>query len=124
MKIPFYYPNIIKKLIMVLLSIKDFLNIRKEMIEIIPTIAIKCSRNDSKTLMIYKIFRYMKWIEKEVYRRENPSSFSHYDFVSNLIRQCNISEKLLNKNAIIVYESDVIKLCFIYKSHLNLIIKT
>lgn len=108
---------------MVSLSIKDFLNIRREMIEIIPTIAIKCSRNDSKTLMICKIFRYMKWIEKEVYCRENPSSFSYYDFVSNLIRRCNIPEKLLNKNAIIVYESDVIKLCFIYKSHLNLIIK-
>lgn len=108
---------------MVSLSIKDFLNIRKEAIEIVPTIAIKCSRNDSKTLIIYKIFRYMKWIEKEVYCGDNTPSFSYYDFVSNLIRQCNISEKLLNKNAIIVYESDVIKLCFIYKSHLNLTIK-
>ena len=123
LKILFYSSNIIKKLIMTSLSIKDFLNIRKEVTEIVPTIAIKCSRNDSKTLIIYKIFRYMKWIEKEVYRREDPTSFSYHDFVSNLIRQCNIPEKLLNKNAIIVYDSDMIKLCFIYKSHLSLTIK-
>lgn len=105
------------------LSIKDFLNIRKEVIEIIPTVVIKCSRNDSKTLMIYKIFRYMKWIEKEVCRREKPTSFSYYDFVVNLIRRCNIPEKLLNKNAIITYESDIIRLCFMYKSQFYLIIK-
>lgn len=105
------------------LGIENFLNIRKEIIEIVPTVAIKCSRNDSKTLIIYKIFRYMKWIEKEICRREKPTSFSYYDFVVNLIKRCNIPEKLLNKNTIITYESDIIRLCFMHKSQFYLIKK-
>ena len=105
------------------LSIRDFLNIDKKIIEIIPTAAIRCGRTDSRTLVVHRIFRYLKWIEKEVHRRENPTSFSYDDFVSNLVKRCNIPERSLNKNAIITYESDVIKLCFMYESQFSLIIK-
>lgn len=120
---PYYSTDIIKKLIMVLLSIRDFLNIDKKVIETISITAIKCNRNDPRTLVIHRIFRYLKWIEKEVNRREVPHSFSYDEFVSNLVRRCNIPEESLNKNAIITYESDIIKLCFMYKSQFILIIK-
>ena len=123
LKIPFYYlSNIIKKLIMASLSIRDFLIIKKKVIEIVPTAAIACSTIDVGTLIAHKIFRYMKWIEKEVHRRVTHS-FSYDDFVSNLATHCNIPKESLNKNAIITYESDVIKLCFMYKSWFSLIIK-
>lgn len=56
------------------LSIRDFLIIKKKIVETIPTTAITCSRNDIGTLLAYKIFRYMKWIEKEVHRRAIPHS--------------------------------------------------
>lgn len=105
------------------LSIRDFLIIKKKVIEIVPTTAIKCDRNNPRTLITHKIFRYMKWIEKEVWIRKIPHSFSYDDFVSNLVTHCNIPEESLNKNAIITYESDVIKLCFMYKSWFSLIIK-
>lgn len=105
------------------LSIRDFLIIKKKVIEIIPTAAIKCDRNNPRTLIAHKIFRYMKWIEKEVHRRETPHSFSYSDFLSNLATHCNIPEESLNKNAIITYESDVIKLCFMYKSWFSFIVK-
>ena len=108
---------------MVSLSIRDFLIIKKKVIEIVPTAAIACSRNDVGTLLAHKIFRYMKWIEKEVWRRKIPHSFSYSDFLSNLTIHCGIPEESLNKNAIITYESDVIKLCFMYKSWFSLIIK-
>ena len=108
---------------MTALSIRDFLNIDKKVIEIIPTVAINCDRNDPRTLVIHRIFRYLKWIEKEVNRREVPHSFSYDEFVSNLVKRCNIPEETLNKNAIITYESDIIKLCFMYKSQFILIIK-
>ena len=124
LKIPFhYYSNIIKKLIMTLLSIRDFLNIDKKVIENISTTAIKCDRNDPRTLVTHRIFRYLKWIEKEVHRREVPHSFSYDEFVSNLVKRCNIPEQSLNKNAIITYESDIIKLCFMYKVQFTLVIK-
>lgn len=105
------------------LSIRDFLIIKKKVIEIVPTAAIKCDRNDPRTLIAHKIFRYMKWIEKEVHRRAILHSFSYSDFLSNLATHCNIPEQSLNKNVIITYESDVIKLCFMYKSWFSLIIK-
>lgn len=104
------------------LSIRDFLIIKKKVIETIPTTAIKCSTTDVGTLLVHKIFRYMKWIEKEVHCRAIPHSFLHNDFLSNLTAHCNIPEESLNKNAIITYESDVIKLCFTYKSWFSLII--
>lgn len=104
------------------LSIRDFLIIKKKIIETIPTATIKCDRNNPRTLIAHKIFRYMKWIEKEVHRRATHS-FSYDDFLSNLTTHCNIPEESLNKNAIITYESDVIKLCFMYKSWFSLIIK-
>lgn len=105
------------------LSIRDFLTIKKKIIETIPTAAIKCSTTDVGTLLAHKIFRYMKWIEKEVHRRAIPHSFSYRDFMINLETHCGIPEESLNKNAIITYESDVIKLCFMYKSWFSLIIK-
>lgn len=105
------------------LSIRDFLIIKKKVIEIVPTAAIKCDRNNPRTLIAHKIFRYMNWIEKEVHRRAIPHSFSYNDFVSNLATHCNIPRESLNKNAIITYESNVIKLCFMYKSWFSLIIK-
>ena len=105
------------------LSIRDFLIVKKKVIEIIPTAAIKCGTTDVGTLLAHKIFRYMKWIEKEVWRRKIPHSFSYNDFVSNLTTHCNIPEQSLNKNAIITYESDVIKLCFMHKSWFSLIVK-
>lgn len=105
------------------LSIRDFLNIDKKVIKTISTTAIKCDRNDPRTLVAHRIFGYLKWIEKEVHRRENPTSFSYDDFVSNLVKRCNIPERSLNKNAIITYESDIIKLCFMYESQFSLIIK-
>lgn len=105
------------------LSIRDFLNIDKKVIETISTTVIKCDRNDPRTLVVHRIFRYLKWIEKEVHRRAIPYSFSYDDFVSNLVKRCNISERSLNKNAIITYESDIIKLCFMYESQFSLIIK-
>lgn len=106
------------------LSIRDFLIIKKKIIEIVPTAAIKCDRNNPRTLIAHKIFRYMKWIEKEVHRRAIPHSFSYSDFLSNLATHCGIPEESLNKNAIITYKSDVIKLCFMYKSWFSLIIKS
>lgn len=105
------------------LSIRDFLIIKKKIVETIPTTAIACSRTDVGTLVVHRVFRYMKWIEKEVHRRAIPHSFSYDDFLSNLTTHCNIPEQSLNKNAIITYESDVIKLCFMYKSWFSLIIK-
>lgn len=105
------------------LSIRDFLIIKKKIVETIPTTAIKCGMTDVGTLLAHKIFRYMKWIEKEVHRRVIPHSFSYNDFLSNLATHCGIPEESLNKNAIITYESDVIKLCFMYKSWFSLIIK-
>lgn len=105
------------------LSIRDFLIVKKKVIEIIPIATIKCGTTDVGTLLAYKIFRYMKWIEKEVHRRAIPHSFSYNDFVSNLATHCGIPEESLNKNVIITYESDVIKLCFMYKSWFSLIIK-
>lgn len=105
------------------LSIRDFLIIKKKVIEIVPTTAIKCSTTDVGTLLAHKIFRYMKWIEKEVHRRAIPHSFSYNDFLSNLATHCGIPEQSLNKNAIITYESDVIKLCFMHKLWFSLIIK-
>ena len=105
------------------LSIRDFLTIKKKAIEIVPTAAIKCDKNNSRTLITHKIFRYMKWIEKEVWRRKIPHSFSYNDFLSNLATHCNIPRESLNKNAIITYESNVIKLCFMYKSWFSLIVK-
>ena len=105
------------------LSIRDFLIIKKKVIEIVPTAAIKCSTTDIGTLLAHKIFRYMKWIEKEVHCRAIPHSFSYSDFLSNLATHCGIPEESLNKNAIITYESDVIKLCFMHKSWFSLIIK-
>ena len=51
------------------------------------------------------------------------TSFSYDDFVSNLVKRCNIPERSLNKNAIITYESDIIKLCFMYESQFSFIIK-
>lgn len=105
------------------LSIRDFLIIKKKIIEIVPTAAIKCDRNNPRIFMAHKIFRYMKWIEKEVHRRAIPHSFSYRDFMLNLETHCGIPEESLNKNVIIIYESDVIKLCFMYKSWFSLIIK-
>ena len=105
------------------LSIRDFLNIDKKVIETISTTAIKCGTTDAGTLLAHKIFRYMKWIEKEVHRRAIPHSFSYNDFLSNLATHCGIPEQSLNKNAIITYKSNVIKLCFMYKSQFSLIIK-
>ena len=105
------------------LSIRDFLIIKKKVIEIIPTTTIKYDRNNPRTLIAHKIFRYMKWIEKEVHRRAIPHSFSYNDFLSNLLINCNVTEESLNKNAIITYESNVIKLCFMYKSWFSLIVK-
>lgn len=108
---------------MVSLSIRDFLIIKKKVIEIVPTAAIECDRDNPRTLIAHKIFRYMKWIEKEVWRRKIPHSFSYDDFLSNLVTHCNVPEESLNKNTIITYESDIIKLCFMYKSWFSLIIK-
>lgn len=45
---------------MVSLNIRDFLIIKKKVIEIVPTAAIKCDRNNPRTLITHKIFRYMK----------------------------------------------------------------
>lgn len=42
------------------LSIRDFLIIKKKAIEIVPTAAIKCDRNNPRILIVHKIFRYMK----------------------------------------------------------------
>ena len=105
------------------LIIRDFLNIDKKVIETISTTAIKCDRNNPRTLLAHRIFRYLKWIEKEVWKRKIPHSFSYNEFVSNLVKRCNIPEQSLNKNAIITYESDIIKLCFMYKLQFSLIIK-
>lgn len=79
------------------LSIRDFLIVEKKIIETIPTTAIKCSTADVGTLLTHRVFRYMKWIEKEVHRRAIPHSFSYNDFVSNLVTHCNIPEESLNK---------------------------
>ena len=62
------------------LSIRDFLIIKKKVIEVVPTTAIKCSTTDIGTFLTHKIFRYMEWIEKEVWRRKIPHSFSYDDF--------------------------------------------
>ena len=76
LEILFYYStNNIKKLIMASLSIRDFLNIDKKVIETISTTVIKCDKNDPRTLVVHRIFGYLKWIEKEVHHRENPTSF-------------------------------------------------
>ena len=57
------------------LSIRDFLIVKKKVIEIIPTAAIKCGTTDAGTLLAHKIFRYMKWRRKRSLEKKNSTFF-------------------------------------------------
>lgn len=106
------------------LRIKNLGTVHDVSLNTIPTIAINYSRNNSHSMTIFKVYRFLLWIEWLArIDTKRAMDLLHDNFVEAMLLHCGFNESMLNNDTIITYESNVIKLGFIYKSYYCLIIK-